>query len=68
MENERCFFILTFMKSKVRNKLTTHLPIVAPTCLHNGFIFCKLSHMQNALNNREWVAHHQYCYDGEGVL
>jgi hypothetical protein len=28
MEDEKCFSTLAFMKSKLRNKLTTHLPIV----------------------------------------
>jgi hypothetical protein len=28
MEDERCFSTLAFMKSKVHNKLITHLPIV----------------------------------------
>jgi len=28
VEDEKCFSTLAFMKSKLRNKLTTHLPIV----------------------------------------
>jgi hypothetical protein len=28
MEDERCFYTLAFMKSKLQNKLTTHLPLV----------------------------------------
>jgi len=28
VEDESCFSMLAFMKSKLRNKLTTHLPLV----------------------------------------
>ncbi len=28
VEDERCFFTLAFMKSKLRNRLITHLPLV----------------------------------------
>ncbi len=28
MKDERCFSMLAFMKSKLRNMLTTHLPLV----------------------------------------
>jgi hypothetical protein len=28
MEDERCFSTLAFMKSKLQNRLTTHLPLV----------------------------------------
>jgi hypothetical protein len=28
VEDERCFLILAFMKSKLCNRLTTHLPLI----------------------------------------
>ncbi len=54
VENERCFFMLAFMKSKLYNKLTTHLPLVAHTLhWHINFTCAKISHMQNALTSGE---------------
>ncbi len=52
VEDEHCFYMLAFMKSKFHNKLTTHLPLLFG-CLHNSFTLCKISCMQNVLNNGE---------------
>jgi len=43
MKNEKYFFILAFTKSKLCNRLITHLPFVVQ-CLQNGSIFCKKIH------------------------
>jgi hypothetical protein len=36
-EDERTFFTLTFMKSKLTNQLTTHLVLVVKTYVQNFF-------------------------------
>ncbi len=42
------------MKSKLYNKLTTHLPLVVHTLhWHINFTCAKISHMQNALTSGE---------------
>jgi hypothetical protein len=50
VEDERCFFTLTFMKFKFYNKLTTHLPLIVRML---SFILYIISHTKNALNNGE---------------
>jgi hypothetical protein len=50
VEDERCFSTLAFMKSKLYDMLTIHLPIVV-CMLHNSFIHWKNFHMLNVLSN-----------------
>jgi len=38
VEDEKCFFILVFMKSKVHNRLTTHLLIVVQMFVQHFYI------------------------------
>jgi hypothetical protein len=38
VKDECCFFTLAFMKSKLRNKLTTHLPLVVWMFAHQFYI------------------------------
>jgi hypothetical protein len=63
VEDKRCFFTLTFMKSKLQNKLITHLPLVE----HNIFAQCFYM-VQNFLHEEciEWwkYVHHYYWHDG----
>jgi D-arabinose 5-phosphate isomerase GutQ len=62
VEDEHCFFTLALMKSKLRNKLTTHLPLVV-------WMFAQWFYtLQNFLYVKcieQWqVTQHCYFYDG----
>ncbi len=52
VEDEKCFSTLAFTKSKLQNRLTTHLPHVVHM-FSQQFILCKISHMQIVLSNGE---------------
>jgi hypothetical protein len=55
VKDEKCFATLAFMKSKLCNKLTAHVPIVVSS-LHNNssnFTLRKFSHMLNVLSSEE---------------
>jgi hypothetical protein len=46
VEDESCFSMLTFMKSKLCNKLTTHLPLVVHMFAQRFFTLQNFSHVE----------------------
>ncbi len=57
--DEHCFPILAFMKSKLCNKLTTHLPLVMHMFVQHFYT------THNFFYGEQWrCARHWYSYDG----
>ncbi len=62
VEDERCFSIMAFMKSKLHNRLTTHLPLVVRMFAQWFYIIHNFPYKECI---DQWKgAHHCYCYDG----
>ncbi len=66
VEDERCFSTLAFMKSKLHNRLTTHLPLVVRMFAQWFYTLQNFSYVECI---EQWRAsQHGYCYDGSGGL
>jgi hypothetical protein len=50
VEDERCFFNMSFMKRKLKNQLTTHLDLMWCKCIHKAFTLWSLSHLLHLLD------------------
>ncbi len=62
VEDEHYFYMLAFMKSKFRNKLTTHLPLVVWMFAHKFYTLQNFLYVECI---EQWQAsQHCYCYDG----
>jgi hypothetical protein len=62
VEDERCFSILAFMNSKLRNKLIIHLPIVVHMFAQQFYTFENLPYVECI---EQWRAsQHRYSFDG----
>jgi hypothetical protein len=62
VKDECCFYMLAFMKSKLHNRLITHLPLVVWMFAQRFYI---LQNIPCAKCIGQWqVAQQRYCYDG----
>jgi hypothetical protein len=62
VEDERRFFVVTLMKSKLHNKLTTHLSLIVHMFAECFYTIHNFPYKECI---EQWKgAHHGYCYDG----
>jgi hypothetical protein len=62
VEDEHCFSTLVFMKSKLRNRLTTHLPLVIQMFAQWFYTLQNFPYVECI---EQWqIAQHRYCYHG----
>jgi hypothetical protein len=62
VEDEHCFSMLAFMKSKLHNRLTTHLPLVVRMFAQWFYTLQNFAYVECI---EQWrTTQHRYYYDG----